>query len=105
MASIVADVAADKAAAAITRLVTERDEAQSVGLKLAERVHELLARAETAEAQRDAALAALDDLTVVMTLEHARTCAARVCDCDLDDTRDHSLRSARAASRAIGGGE
>jgi len=69
MASIVADVAADKAAAAITRLVTERDEAQSVGLKLAERVHELLARAETAEAQRDAALAALRPLAECEIIE------------------------------------
>lgn len=41
-------------------------------------------------------LAALRHVVVTMELEHSRTCPARICDCDLDDTRDHALRSARA---------
>lgn len=40
---------------------------------------------------------ALENMVAVVSLEHARNCPARICDCDLADTRDHALRSALAA--------
>jgi hypothetical protein len=36
---------------------------------------------------------AAGNLLEVLLLEHARTCPARVCDCDLDDTVSHAVRS------------
>ena len=55
-------------------------------------------------APSDAALVeALEAVINVMGLDHARTCAGRVCDCDVEDTRDHVRRSARAALAAAKG--
>ena len=47
-----------------------------------------------------ALLEALEALVYVVEMEHAKTCAGRVCDCDLEDTRDHRVRAARAALSA-----
>lgn len=48
----------------------------------------------------EAVVEELRAMIAVMELEHARTCAGRVCDCDLEDTRGHRVRSARAAIAA-----
>lgn len=54
------------------------------------------ARATRAEGLLVEAGEVLRALDTVMSLDHARTCVGRVCDCDLEDTRDHRLRAARA---------
>ena len=64
-----------------------------------ERLRASLARLEPSEA----VVGELRAMIAVMELEHARTCAGRVCDCDLEDTRGHRVRSARAAIAAYEG--
>ena len=46
---------------------------------------------------------ALEHLVALVEMPHARTCPARICDCDLDDTQSHHLGLARTTLSKLKG--